>query len=226
MRILVIEDEAHLAQSLQQIIASAGYSADTAHDGPHGLAFALSGYYDVIIMDILLPVMNGFEILTKLRRTGNETPVIILSAKSETKDKVRGLDSGANYYLTKPFSPEELLACIRLVSRTHTCAPDNDLVCGDTSLNLSTHVLQHGRSSIHLSNKEFDLMRLLMQAPERLVSRTVLIRTLWGTDGAVPENNLEAYVSFLRKKLSFLHSDVVIRTMRKQGYYLENRYDQ
>lgn len=222
MRVLIVEDEVRLAATLQDLLELNGYTADIAHDGESGLDNALSSIYDVILLDVMLPKLNGFEVLRRLRAEGNATTVLLLTARSETSDKVTGLDSGADYYLTKPFEPRELLACIRALTRRQPELRETGrFSCGDLHLEQSTFTLSCGERSVRLSRKEFDLMELLMLNQKQVVTKENLLLKVWGYDSDAEDNNVEVYISFLRKKLEHLHSQVKIKTIRMVGYCLE-----
>ena len=221
MRILVIEDEKRLAFTLADMIGGAGYYTDVSHDGAEGLELAQTGIYDAIVLDVMLPGENGFDVVKKLRKAHVQTPVLMLTARDDISDKVTGLDRGADDYMTKPFIPEELLARIRALSRRQGEVVVEELHFGDLTLNLSTNDLVRGRKSIHLGYKEFEVLKLLMNNAGKIISKDMLISRVWGNDSDAEDNNVEAYISFLRKKLSFLSSKVEIVTVRKVGYRLE-----
>ena len=223
MRILIVEDEVRLADALGEIMRSKKYTADVVYDGEAGFDYAMSGDYDIIVMDVMMPKMNGFEVVEKMRRENNKTPVILLTAKDEKSDIVTGLDSGADDYLTKPFSQDELFARIRALSRRQGDVVLDRLKFGDISLNLSTYALECGCKSVHLGFKEFEVMRILMVNSKIVVSKDSLLSKIWGDDVDAWDNNVEAYISFLRKKLSYLGSEVTNSTVRKVGYYLEDK---
>jgi DNA-binding response OmpR family regulator len=222
MRILVVEDEIHLAEALTQILRKNNYTVDTANDGISGLDNALSGIYDLILLDIMLPGMDGISILRKLRGEGLATPVILLTARGEISDKVTGLDSGADDYLAKPFNTEELLARIRAASRRKgEVVQDSTLKFGDIELNTATLKLACGAKEIKLILKESELLELLITRKNAVTSKEQIIEKLWGYESDAEHNNVEVYVSFLRKKLGFLNSSVSIGTVRGIGYTLE-----
>lgn len=224
MRILIVDDEVRLAEALGQIMTQNKYIADIVNDGESGYDYAMSGIYDVIILDVMLPKMNGFDIVRKMRENKEKTPVILLTAKDEVTDKVAGLDCGADDYLTKPFSPEELLARVRALSRRQGEIVSNELKFGDLILNQSANTLFCGAKSIRLGLKEFEILRLLMSNPTSIVTKEDLILKVWGSDSNAEDNNVEVYISFLRKKFFFLGSTVTIETLRKIGYHLgENK---
>lgn len=224
MRILIVDDEVRLAEALGQIMTQNKYIADIVNDGEAGYDYAMSGIYDVIILDVMLPKMSGFDIVHKMRENNEKTPVILLTAKDEVTDKVTGLDCGADDYLTKPFSPEELLARVRALSRRQGEIVSNELKFGDLILNQSANTLFCGAKSIRLGLKEFEILRLLMSNPTSIVTKEDLILKVWGSDSNAEDNNVEVYISFLRKKFFFLDSTVTIETLRKIGYHLgENK---
>lgn len=221
MRILVVEDELHLAEALTQILKKNNYTVDTVNDGEAGLDNALSNIYDLIILDIMLPKMDGISILKEIRKEGLGVPVILLTAKGEISDKVIGLDSGADDYLPKPFAAEELLARIRALSRRKgEVLADNNLTFGDIELNISTLKLTKGSKEVKLILKESQLLELLITRKNSASSKELIIEKLWGFDAEVEHNHVEVYISFLRKKLLFLNSRVIINTVRGVGYIL------
>ena len=222
MKILVVEDELRLAEALQQIMQEQKYQVDVANDGNDGLDYALYGDYDVIVLDVMLPGKDGFEVVRALRAAKVQTPVIMLTARDDVRDKIRGLDKGADDYMTKPFVPEELLARIRALSRRQGEVLLEEISMEDLTLSLSTNDLLCGAKSIHLAFKEFEIMKILLSNQKTIVSKEMLISKVWGDDSDAEDNNVEAYISFLRKKLSFLGSRVQISTIRKVGYRLES----
>ena len=223
MRILIVEDEVRLAQTLADLLKRQGYTADVCHDGVSGLDNAASGIYDLILLDAMLPGMDGFTLLRRLRGEGHPVPVLMLTARSDVTDRVHGLDSGADYYLTKPFEPQELLACIRLLLRRGSAEVklDDAVTCGDLRLENSTFTLNCQERSVRLSRREYDLMELLMRNGSQIVTKEQLLLKVWGYDSEAEDNNVEVYISFLRRKLTHLHSAVRIKTIRMVGYCLE-----
>lgn len=221
MRILVVEDETRLADALEQILLENKYMVDVAHDGQDGLDYALSGIYDAMILDVMLPKKNGFEIAAEMRRQKNQTPILMLTAKDAIPDKVTGLDSGADDYMTKPFAPEELLARLRAMTRRQGEVVLDEMSFEDLTLNLSTCDLKCGVKSVHLNFKEFEIFRLLMANSPQVTTKETLIVKVWGYESGAEDNNVEAYISFLRKKLYFLGSRVGVTVLRKIGYHLE-----
>lgn len=221
MRLLVVEDEQRLADTLADILQNQKYLVDVCYDGESGLDNAMSGIYDAIIMDVMMPKMNGFDVVRAMRRQGNATPVLMLTARTETMDKVTGLDCGADYYLTKPFEIEELLACIRALLRRQGEVVSEELRFGSVVLNLNTCTLQCEQRSVRLSAKEFELMRILMSNRENIVPKETLLLKVWGYESDAEDNLVEVYISFLRKKLDFIKADVRIDVVRRVGYHLE-----
>ncbi|CAM3548023.1 response regulator transcription factor [Marinicrinis lubricantis] len=222
MRILIVEDELHLAEALTQILKKHHYSVDAVHDGQSGLDNALSGIYDLLLLDIMLPEMDGMTLLRTIRKEGLSTPVILLTAKGEIEDKVAGLDDGADDYIAKPFSTEELLARIRAaLRRKGEVMPDEALAFGDIELNPTSLKLSSKGKEMKLILKESELLELLILRKQAVTSKEQIIEKLWGFDSEVEHNNVEVYISFLRKKLAFLHSSVRINTIRGVGYVLE-----
>ena len=221
MQILIVEDEVRLANALAQILREQKYIVDAVYDGRDGLDYAASGQYDVIVMDVMLPSMDGFQVVRSLREKRIQTPVLMLTARDELCDKVHGLDCGADDYMTKPFAPEELCARIRALSRRQGDVILEELTFDDLTLNLSTYDLSCGSKSVHLGYKEFEVLRILMSNPHSFVPKYDLINKVWGAASSAEDNNVEAYISFLRKKFYFLGSRVQIATLRKVGYHLE-----
>lgn len=223
MRIMIAEDEEKLADALVQIFAKNKITADAFGNGIDALDNALTGIYDVIVLDIMMPGMNGIEVLRKIRAEGMDTPVLMFTAKDEISDKVKGLDSGADDYLTKPFATEELLARVRALGRRSSAAIVNSdvITCGDLSLDTAAYELSCGKNSLKLGLKEFSIMELLMKNSGRLLSKETIITKIWGYDSDAEYNNVEVYISFLRKKLDFIKSKAAIKTVRGVGYTLE-----
>ena len=220
MRILLTEDEKSLSDALCSILKKQKYEVDAAYDGEEGLDLALSGIYDIILLDVMMPRLNGFQMLERLRKKGIKTPVLMLTALSQTHDKIKGLDTGADDYLAKPFETEELLARIRALLRRNGGYHDKELSFGDLSLSLSGYTLSCGAKSIKLSGKEYEIMRFLLERPTFVAEKEELISKVWGWENDFESNNLEAYMSFLRKKLAFIQSTVSISAVRGVGYQL------
>ena len=221
MRVLIVEDERRLAEALGQIMAEQRYQADVVYDGADGLDYGLTGQYDVIILDVMLPKLDGFEVASRLRHAHVSTPILMLTARDEMPDKIAGLDHGADDYMTKPFDIGELLARVRALTRRQGEVIGEQLVAGDLTLELSTRCLRYGSKSVRLGFKEFDVLRQLMVHPRSVVPKEDIIARVWGLESDAEDNNVEVYISFLRKKLLFLESKVGIGTVRKVGYYLE-----
>ena len=222
MKLLLVEDEKQLSEALQQILIKNKYSVDAVYSGDEGLDYALSDVYDVIILDLMLPKLNGIEILKMIRKRKISTPVILLTAKGSVEDRILGLDSGADDYLPKPFSPDELLARLRALTRRNgDFINENILEFSDIKLNLSTYDMEVNDNSITLTQKEFEILKYFMQRPKLVVSKDDLITKLWGFDSDIEHNNIEVYISFLRKKLAYVESNVKITTIRRVGYRLE-----
>lgn len=218
MQALIVEDDVRLASALARILNENGYVTDVVHDGQDGYDYASSGIYDVVILDVMLPRKNGCQVVEELRRARIDTPVLMLTARSEIPDKIEGLDSGADDYMTKPFSPAELLAHLRALTRRQGQVVFERIEAGDLSLNIESRDLSCNGKSIALSFKEFELARILFSNPGQIVSKDTLISKVWGVESTAVDNNVEAYVSFLRKKIRFLGSGVSIDTIRKAGY--------
>lgn len=225
MRILVVEDEKPLADALTEILRQNHYQADAVYHGSHGLEYARSEIYDLILLDIMLPGMDGLSVLKTLRKEHITTPVIILTAKSEVSDIITGLDAGSDDYLAKPFSTGELLARIRALSRRNAAYNDEVLTCGNLSFNKSTMELCSGSDSLKLGLKESQLIELLLNNAGRIMPKNLLIEKIWGLDSDVEYNNIEVYISFLRQKIAFLGANTQIRTVRGVGYQLEENND-
>ena len=220
MTILLVEDEDRLAAALIELFHAEKYLADHADNGEDGLYAALQKDYDVIVLDVMLPKMDGFAVVHALRRAGKKTPVLMLTARDEIRDKIEGLDQGADDYMTKPFVPEELLARVRALSRRQGEVLLDELRFGDLCLSLATNELNAKGQSVRLAFKEAELLKLLIANKGVILSKETILRKLWGDESDAVENNVEAYVSFLRKKLSFLRSSVKIQAIRRRGYLL------
>ncbi len=221
MRILVVEDEVSLADAITAILKKEQYFVDAVYDGRDGLDYAMSGIYDLILLDIMLPKMNGIDVLREIRKNNISTPVMLLTAKSDVRDKITGLDCGADDYLTKPFNKGELLARIRALTRRKGEIPSNELVFGDLTLNQSTYELICGGLNVKLGAKEFRIIQMLMYAPGNIISKDEFIEKIWGYDSDAEYNSIEVYISFLRKKLGAIKSTVQIKASRGIGYYIE-----
>lgn len=219
MRILLAEDEVALARAVVKIFEKNNYSIDVVHDGEDALDYLEAGNYDAAILDIMMPKMDGITVLRRLRASGNTMPVLMLTAKSEIDDKVLGLDSGANYYLTKPFDSKELLAAVRAITRS-TTEVDTKLSVGNISLDRTTFELESPTGSVRLANKEFQMMEMLMSNPKAVVSIDSFMDHIWGYDTDTESNVVWVYISYLRKKLTALDANVKIKASRNAGYSL------
>lgn len=221
MRILIIEDEKEIADGIRSILHKEGYQTDAVYDGLSGLDYLLTGVYDLALLDVMLPKINGIDVLRNARTEGISIPIILLTAKSQTEDKILGFDSGADDYLTKPFDAAELLARIRARTRGKGVASGNELVVGDIRLDRATYKLSGRQKSVKLGNKEFQLMECLMANVGQILSKDILITKVWGYDGEGDYNSLEVHISFLRKKLKFVEADTKIVTTKGVGYSVE-----
>lgn len=221
MRILLVEDEKGLAEGLKAVLEQELYSVDMVHDGISGLEYILSNIYDIIILDIMLPKLNGIDILKNARNEGIKTPVILLTAKSQIQDKIDGLDNGADDYITKPFDTDELLARIRARTRNTETSSHDDLCFADITLCRRRQELKSQTHSIKLGNKEFQLMEYFIINSRQILTREMLITKIWGPLDDSEYNNIEVYISFLRKKLRFIKANVRIETTKNVGYSLE-----
>lgn len=222
MRILIVEDEKRLAETLADIISEQNNIADVCHDGVSGLDNALSGIYDAIILDLMLPGMNGFDVVRAIRENGVKTPVLMLTAKAELENRVKGLDSGADYYLTKPFETSELLACLRAILRRGDEIRPEQPAFGDIFLSPSTGELSCGKRSVKLNVREMEILRLLISNRNILLSKESIYLKVCGYDSEADDSIVEVYISFLRKKLEHIGSRVKITVVRRAGYRLED----
>ena len=220
MNILVIEDEKLLAQSIRAVLEQKGFSVETVYDGETGAEYARLGIYDLVILDVMLPGMDGFQVAQALRSGRCATPILMLTARSGIDDRIQGLNAGADYYLTKPFDTRELLACVGALLRRQGGQVD-ELTFGNTALDLGSGQLLCGEKAVRLSAREFDVMRLLMQSGSRILSKEQLLARVWGYESNAVENHVEVYVGFLRKKLRSIGSNVRISAIRRLGYHLE-----
>ena len=220
MKILVIEDEKLLADSLKTLLESKGFCVEVAYDGQTGAEYAELGIYDLLILDVMMPGMDGYQVARRVRANRCSASILMLTAKSAVEDRILGLNSGADYYLTKPFDSRELLACINALLRRQGNQV-NELVYGNTTLDLDTCTLVCAGKSVRLSAREFDVMRFLLQARDRIVSKEMILARVWGYDSNAVENHVEVYVGFLRKKLKAIGSNVRIEAIRRLGYHLE-----
>ena len=220
MKILVIEDEKLLAQSIRAVLEQKGFQVETVYDGETGAEYAKLGVYDLLILDVMMPGLDGFQVAQAVRASRCPVPILMLTARSGIEDRIEGLNAGADYYLTKPFDTRELLACVNALLRRQGNQVD-ELRFGNTALDLGSGQLCCGEKSVRLSAREFDVMRLLMQSRERILSKEIILARVWGFDSNAVENHVEVYVGFRRKKLRSIGSDVRIEAIRRLGYHLE-----
>ena len=220
MKILIIEDERLLADSLCTLLEGKGFDVEAVYDGETGREYALLGIYDLLILDVMMPGLDGYQVARQVRTARCSTPILMLTAKSGVEDRIEGLNAGADYYLTKPFDSRELLACIHALLRRQGAQVD-EMTFGNTTLDLGTSTLICGEKSFRLSAKEFDVARLLFQSRDRNLSKEAILARVWGYDSNAVENHVEVYVGFLRKKLTAIGSDVRIVSVRRLGYHLE-----
>lgn len=220
MKILIVEDEKMLADSLREMLQHKGFQVEVAYDGATGQDYALLGIYDLLILDVMIPELDGYQVARKVRTEHCTTPILMLTAKSSLEDRIEGLNAGADYYLTKPFDSRELMACINALLRRQGGQVD-ELVYGNTALDLASGMLVCGKNSVRLSAREFDVMRFLIQSGQRNLSKEVILARVWGYDSNAVENHVEVYAGFLRKKLKAIGSNVRIVSIRRLGYHLE-----
>lgn len=220
MKILVIEDEKVLADSIKALLETKGFTVEAVYDGEMGAEYAELGIYDLLILDVMMPKMNGYQVARTVRAKRCATPILMLTAKSALEDRIEGLNAGADYYLPKPFDSRELLACINALLRRQGNEVD-ELTFGNTALDLSSGMLLCGEKSVRLSSREFDVMRALLQSGGRNLSKETILARVWGFDSEAVENHVEVYVGFLRKKLKSIGSNVRIEAVRRLGYHLE-----
>ena len=221
MRILIVEDERLLAETLAYILTQAHYIVDVSYDGESGLDNARSGIYDAVVLDVMLPKLDGFAVLRRLREERNAAPVLLLTARGGLHDRGYGLRQGADYYLTKPFENAELLACLEAITRRQREIVPETLRFGDLELTPSACRLQRGEAALSLNAKETEILRLLMRNSGQYLPKETLLTKVWGFESGAVDNNVEAYISFLRKKLALLQSRVGLRVQRNVGYRLE-----
>ena len=220
MKVLIVEDERLLADSLKTLLEKKGFQVEAVYDGETGEEYAQLGVYDLLILDVMMPKLDGYELARRVRASRCGVPILMLTARSALEDRVQGLNAGADYYLTKPFDSRELLACINALLRRQGSQVD-ELTLGNTALDLATGMLVCGECSVRLSAKEFDVMRALLQAGGTNLSKESILARVWGYDSNATENHVEVYVGFLRKKLASIGSDIKITAIRRLGYHLE-----
>ena len=223
MRLLFAEDERSLSRAVTAILTRNNYSVDPVYDGAEALDYLETGNYDGVILDLMMPKVDGLTVLKQMRAAGNRTPVLLLTAKSEIDDKVAGLDSGANDYLTKPFDTKELLARLRAMTRTTAAQQDATLRVGNVCLDCAGYELSGPAGSVKLANKEFQMLEMLMRNPKNLISADRFMDRIWGFDTEAEQNVVWVYLSYLRKKLAAVGGNVQIKAQRNAGYYLEVR---
>ncbi len=221
MKVLIVDDEKQLTDAVAAVLLKNKIDVDAVHNGEDGFYYAMTGLYDVIVLDIMLPKLSGYQVLEKLRQEGVSTPVIFLSAKSTTDDKIVGLNRGADDYLTKPFDMLELIARIKALSRRKQEYVGDELKFGDIVLSRNSYELKCGGKGMRLGSKEFAILELLILSKGTIISKDTFIEKIWGYDGDTEYNNVEVYVSFVRKKLAALGSQVTIRAHRNIGYILD-----
>ena len=220
MKILIIEDEIVLANTLQTLLERKGFETEAVYDGETGRQCAELGIYDLLILDVMMPKLNGYEVAREVRARRCSTPILMLTAKSGIEDRIEGLNAGADYYLTKPFDSRELLACIHAILRRQGNQVE-EMVFGNTSLDLGTGMLSCGESSIRLSAREFEIMRMLLNTGANSLPKEQILVKVWGFDSDAVENHVEVFIGFLRKKLRRIGSDIRITAIRNMGYHLE-----
>lgn len=223
MRILLVEDEKLLSNAIRRLTEDAGYFTDAVYSGADALYYMEEAAYDLVILDIMLPELDGIQVLGRMRQKGISTPVLMLTAKNAIADKVCGLNAGADDYMTKPFNAEEFLARVNALTRRKGDIALHELTFGDLRLDLNSAALQCGESAVQLTKKEFQVARFLLSNSKMTVTKEQLIINVWGPESEATENNVEAYISFLRKKLKYLKARVAIRSVHKIGYRLEKR---
>ena len=220
MKILIIEDEKLLADTLQTLLEQKGFDVEAVYDGESGAEYAELGIYDLLILDVMMPKLDGYAVARAVRAKHCGTPILMLTARSGVEDRIAGLNAGADYYLTKPFDTRELMACVNALLRRQSKEVDV-MTFGNTTLDLGSGMLVCGEETVRLSAKEFDVMRLLMQTKEKNLSKEILLARVWGYDSNAVENHVEVYVGFLRKKLARIGSNIQIEAIRRLGYHLE-----
>ena len=221
MKVLVVDDEVSLADALGELFRRNKIIADVVYDGEDGYYYAQKGDYDVIVLDVMMPRMDGFEVVSRLRKNKCMVPVLMLTAKDEVSSRVKGLDCGADDYLTKPFASEELLARVRALSRRQSELVFDSISYGDLTLSTANYTLSCGQKTVSLGAKEYEIMKMLLSNHTQVIGKEAIISKVWGLDSDITENNVEAYMSFLRKKMYFIGSKMTIMTKRLLGYYLE-----
>ena len=220
MKILIIEDEKLLAESLCTLLEQKGFEVEAVYDGETGAEKAERGEYDLLVLDVMMPKLNGYEVARRVREKSCNTPILMLTARSGIEDRIEGLNAGADYYLTKPFDTRELLACVNALLRRQG-GQVNEMTFGNVHLDIASGLLVCGEKSVRLSAKELEVIRILLQASGKLVSKQAILAKVWGSETGAVENNVEVYIGFLRRKLDSLNSNVRIESVRRLGYHLE-----
>lgn len=220
MKILIVEDDQLLADSMKALLETKGFQVEVVFDGEDGADYAQLGIYDLLILDMTVPKMDGLAVTRRVRSNRCALPILILSASSDVEDRIQALNTGADYYLTKPFDPRELLACINALLRRQGGQVD-ELSYGDTTLDLSTNLLICGEKSIRLSAREFDMMRFLLASKDQILPKELILSRIWGFNSNAVENHVEVYIGFLRKKLHAIDSKISIENIRRLGYHLK-----
>lgn len=220
MKILIIEDEKLLSDSIKALLEKKGFDVECVYDGEAGEEYAQLGIYDLLILDVMMPKLDGYQVAKRVRSKRCGTPILMLTARSGLEDRIEGLNAGADYYLTKPFDTRELLACVNALLRRQGSQVD-ELSLGNTVLDLGSCMLVRGEQSVRLSAKEFDVMRFLLQSKNSILSKEAILAKVWGYDSNAVENHVEVYVGFLRKKLASIGSNIRIEAIRRLGYHLE-----
>ena len=221
MNILLVEDEVSLSNAIKRILEQRGFLVDAVYDGLDAVDYATGMDYGLIILDVMLPKLDGFEVLRRVRGAGVHAPILMLTARSAIPDKVSGLNGGADDYMTKPFDTDELLARVGALTRRTGEVIVNEVRYEDLTLDVQSAVLRCGGESVQLSRKEFEVMKTFLYNPTMTITKDSLISSIWGMDSEATDNNVEVYISFLRKKLKYLKSRVSIRNLQKIGYRLE-----
>jgi len=225
MKILIVDDEVKLADAIGEILRQNKDVVDVVYDGEDGLYYAQNGDYDVVVLDVMMPKMDGFSVVKSLREHKKNVPVIMLTAKDDLQSKVKGLDCGADDYLAKPFATEELLARVRALARRQSELVFDTISFEDVVLNTTNYTISCGEKSVSLGAKEYAILKYMFTNPSQVFSKESIISKVWGLDSDITENNIEAYMSFLRKKLFFVGSKLTISTKRMLGYFLEKAHD-
>ena len=221
MKVLIVEDEVALSRAVKKILEQHGYVSDVVYDGRSALEFASMTEYNLVILDVMIPGMDGFSVIKELRKRGVNTPILVLTARADTEDKVNGLNLGADDYMTKPFDIDELLARVGALTRRKGEIVVDEIKFGDLTLDLATCVLTCGERSVRLSPKEFGVLKSFMLNPEKVIKTGWLLDNVWGVESEAVDNNVEVYVSFIRRKIKFVGSRVAIKRIQRVGYKME-----